>query len=136
MIPGSIFGVKADVMTLLECLFMANKRSLSYSAGTSAYHSGTDIQNCDVRFVTEFVCSTPRSRPYSRVLQTAGFDPKRKLVMAIIPFRKPASRAVVTAQYLISRDYKNIRGSAYAGIFEQRPQLRDRNAQIGTAVFR
>jgi hypothetical protein len=32
--------------------------------------------------------------------------------MAIIPFQKPVSRAVVTAQYLISRDHKNIRGSA------------------------
>ena len=43
----------------------------------SAFPPGADIENGDVRFVTDFACLPPRSRPFLRVLQTAGFDPKR-----------------------------------------------------------
>ena len=58
---------------------MAKKRPSSHVVGTSAYPPTTDIQIGDVRFVTEFVCSTSRSRPFLRVAQTAGFDPKQIL---------------------------------------------------------
>ncbi len=40
----------------------ATNGSLSHAVRTSAYPPTSDIQNGDVRFVTEFVCSTPRSR--------------------------------------------------------------------------
>ena len=60
-----------------ECPLLANKRSSSHVADTSAYPPGADIQICDVRLPIDFVCSTSRSRPFLMVFQTAAVDPKR-----------------------------------------------------------
>ena len=62
-----------------ESPLMANKRSLSHTARTSAYPPGADIQYGDGRFVTDFVCFTPGSRLNNGLAQTAGFDPKATL---------------------------------------------------------
>ena len=60
-----------------ECPLLANKRSLSHAAGTSALPPATDIQKDDVRFVIDYFRFTSRSRPFWRVSQASGFDPQR-----------------------------------------------------------